>query len=224
MHFVVLLSRAVKCFILIQFFLMSDKQKTGSPCGAKRRMGQLSLPMTLTYIRLIGAPLVLPFFLVYLLPYNIFWVNCCLAGLFFLFGLTDFFDGYLARKYDQVTTTGALLDHVADKFLLYSTLIALVAAHTLHFFWAILWIGREFFIMTLRQIALEHNTLITVSSYGKLKTVLQIACLTLIIANPDHNLTVFSSQWNMVEITLLIIATGLSLISAYNYFSAFMKK
>jgi len=185
---------------------------------------QISFPMILTYIRLIGAPLVLPFFLVYLLPYNIFWINCCLAGLFFLFGLTDFFDGYLARKYNQVTTTGALLDHVADKFLLYSTLIALVAAHQLHFFWAILWIGREFFIMTLRQIALERNFLITVSSYGKLKTVVQIACLTFVIANPEHALSIFTSQWNIAELFLLIAATALSLISAYNYFVLFMKK
>ena len=152
---------------------MSDKQ-------------QYSIPMILTYIRLIGAPLVLPFFLVYLLPYNIFWLNCTLAVLFFLFGLTDFFDGYLARKYNQVTSNGALLDHVADKFLLYSTLIALIAAHKLYFFWAILWIGREFFIMTLRHVALEQNYTITVSSYGKLKTALQIMCLTIIIANPHH--------------------------------------
>ena len=145
---------------------------------------------------------------------------CCL----FLFGLTDFFDGYLARKYNQVTPQGAVLDHVADKFLLYSTLIALVDTHKLHFFWAILWIGREFFIMALRQVALEKNFSITVSSYGKLKTVMQIACLTLIIANPDHTLNLFSSYWNIVEITLLSIATILSLVSAYNYFSVFMKE
>lgn len=180
--------------------------------------------MILTYIRLVGAPLVLPFFLVYLLPYNIYWLNYSLATLFFLFGLTDFFDGYLARKYNQVTPTGALLDHVADKFLLYSTLIALVGSHTLHFFWAILWIGREFFIMTLRQVALEHNTLITVSSYGKLKTVIQIACLTVVIANPDHALDTMSSYWNIVEILLLLSGTLLSLASAYSYLSAYMNQ
>ena len=185
---------------------------------------QHSLPMTLTYIRLIGAPLVLPFFLVYLSPYNNFWINCSLAVLFFLFGLTDFFDGYLARKYNQVTTTGALLDHVADKFLLYSTLIALVAAHKLYFFWAIIWIGREFFIMTLRQVALERNSLITVSSYGKLKTVAQIACLTVIIANPYHHYALLASYWNIIEMLLLFIATALSAISAYNYFAIFMKR
>src|SRR5437762_10588151 len=126
---------------------------------------QLSLPMLLTFIRL-GSPLILPFFLVYLLPYNVTWLNYSLATLFFLFGLTDFFDGYLARKYHQVTSTGAMLDHVADKFLLYSTLIALVATHKIHFTWAIIWIGREFFIMTLRQVALENKFAIIVSSYG----------------------------------------------------------
>jgi len=185
---------------------------------------ELSLPMILTYIRLIGAPLVLPFFLVYLLPYNVFWLNCSLATLFFLFGLTDFFDGYLARKYGQVTTTGAMLDHIADKFLLYSTLIGLIAAHKLYFFWAILWIGREFFIMTLRQIALEHDVSITVSSYGKVKTVMQIACLTVVIANPTHGLSISASYWNIAELTLLLCATALSLASAYNYFVVFMQQ
>ncbi len=185
---------------------------------------ELSLPMILTYIRLIGAPLVLPFLLVYLLPYNIFWLNCSLATLLFLFGLTDFFDGYLARKYDQVTSTGAMLDHVADKFLLYSTLIGLIAAHKLYFFWAILWIGREFFIMTLRQLALEHNFSVSVSSYGKVKTVMQIACLTVVIANPTHALSLSASYWNMAELTLLLSATVLSLASAYNYFVIFMRQ
>src|ERR1700750_3463607 len=116
-----------------------------------------SWPMILTYSRLIAAPLSLPFLFVYLLPMNIFWLNCILGLLFFLFGLTDFFDGYLARKLGQVSQYGALLDHVADKFLLYSTLVALVAAYKLYFFWAIIWIGREFFVMTMRQVALENN-------------------------------------------------------------------
>ena len=185
---------------------------------------QISLPMLLTYIRLIGSPIVLPILLVYLLPYNIFWINCSIAALFFLFGLTDFFDGYLARKYHQVTPMGALLDHVADKFLLYSTLIALVAAHKLHFFWAIIWIGREFFIMALRHIALENKFLITVSSYGKLKTAAQICCLAFVIANPYHSLGLRALYWNGTELLLLLLGTALSVFSAYNYFTVFMKQ
>jgi CDP-diacylglycerol--glycerol-3-phosphate 3-phosphatidyltransferase len=185
---------------------------------------ELSFPMLLTCIRLIGSPIILPFLLVYLLPCNIFWLNCSLAAIFTLFGLTDFFDGYLARKYQLVTATGAMLDHVADKFLLYSTLIALVAAHKLYFFWAIIWIGREFFIMTLRQIALENDFSITVSSYGKVKTVAQMACLAFIIANPYHTHTLAALYWNGIELLLLLLGTALSIGSAYNYFSVFMKK
>lgn len=185
---------------------------------------ELSLPMLLTFIRLIGSPVILPFFLVYLLPYNIFWLNCSLSLLFGLFGLTDFFDGYLARKYHQVTSTGAMLDHVADKFLLYSTLIALVAAHKLYFFWAIIWIGREFFIMALRQIALENNFSITVSSYGKLKTITQVACLAFVIINPYHAQGFSAFYWNGTELLLLLFATALSLASAYSYFSVFMRQ
>lgn len=185
---------------------------------------QISLPMLLTFIRLIGSPLILPFFLIYLLPYNVVWLNYSLAILFFLFGLTDFFDGYLARKYQQVTPIGAMLDHVADKFLLYSTLIALVAAHKLYFFWAIVWIGREFFIMALRQIALENDFSITVSSYGKLKTVIQITCLTLVIINPYQALGFSAFYWNGTELLLLLIATCLSVGSAYNYFALFMEQ
>lgn len=185
---------------------------------------ELSLPMLLTFIRLIGSPIILPFFLVYLLPYNIFWLNCSLSTFFVLFGLTDFFDGYLARRYHQVTSTGAMLDHVADKFLLYSTLIALVAAHKLYFFWAIIWIGREFFVMTLRQIALENNFSITVSSYGKLKTVTQIACLAFIIINPYHAHCFSSLYWNGTEFLLLLLGTALSVGSAYNYCALFMKQ
>jgi CDP-diacylglycerol--glycerol-3-phosphate 3-phosphatidyltransferase len=185
---------------------------------------KLSLPMLLTFIRLIGSPIILPFFLVYLLPYNIFWLNCFLAILFSLFGLTDFFDGYLARKYHQVTQHGATLDHVADKFLLYSTLIALITTHKLYFFWAIVWIGREFFVMALRYTALENNVSITVSTWGKLKTTTQILCLAFIILNPHHTYYISAFSWNVTELLLLIIATTLSIGSACNYFYFFMKQ
>jgi phosphatidylglycerophosphate synthase len=117
-----------------------------------------------------------------------------------------------------------MLDHVADKFLLYATLIALVAAHKLYFFFSIIWIGREFFIMTLRQIALENDFAITVSSYGKVKTVAQMTCLAFIIANPYHAHTLTALYWNGAELLLLLLGTALSIGSAYNYFSVFMKK
>ena len=117
-----------------------------------------------------------------------------------------------------------MLDPIADKFLLYSTLISLIAAQKLYFFWAILWIGREFLIMALRQIALENNFAITVSLYGKLKTVVQIICLAVVIANPSQALGLSASWWNEIELSLLVLATALSLLSAYHYFSVFLKR
>jgi CDP-diacylglycerol--glycerol-3-phosphate 3-phosphatidyltransferase len=183
-----------------------------------------SLPVQLTLIRLIGSPFILPFLIVYLLPYNNIWLNGLVTTIFLLFGLTDFFDGYFARKNKEVTVLGGMFDHIADKFLLYSTLVSLVAAHKLYFFWAIVWIGREFFIMALRQIALENSFSITVSSWGKLKTVVQIVCLALVIANPYQVLGVYAPWWNGSELLSLIIATILSVVSAYNYAFVFMRQ
>ncbi len=76
-------------------------------------------------MRLIIAPVVLPLLLVYGLPYNVGWLNTVLAAIFVFFAFTDFLDGYLARKYQQETLFGSELDPIADKFLVYSTLIAL---------------------------------------------------------------------------------------------------
>jgi len=184
----------------------------------------LSFSTKLTLVRLFGSPLVLPFFLVYLLPINNSILNCFLSGFFLLFGLTDFFDGFFARKYQEVTVVGAMLDHIADKFLLYATLVSLVAVGKLYFLWAIIWIGREFLVMTVRQIALEQNFAITVSAFGKSKTVVQIVCLAIVIANPYSGYYFVAPWWNGIEFSLLIVGTGLSLISAYQYFLLFVQK
>jgi len=138
----------------------------------------------LTLTRLILSPLVLPLMFVYLLPLNIFWVNGLLAGIFMLLSLTDFFDGYLARKYNQETALGRILDPLADKFLTYSALIALLAADKIYFYWVVILVGRELFILGLRHVALEHALDIPVSILGKLKTVILMACITFIILNP----------------------------------------
>ncbi len=183
-----------------------------------------SFSLTLTLIRLIGAPFVLPFFLVYLLPFNNFFINTFLALLFLAFGMTDFLDGYYARKYSEVTALGSTLDHLADKCLLYSTLIALVAAHKIYFMWAVVWIGREFLVMGVRILALEHNFSIFVSAFGKSKTAAQIACLAFIIFNTYQHMGMSAVLWNGIELFLLIVATFLSMWSAYKYCMVFMEK
>ncbi|MBA3954119.1 CDP-diacylglycerol--glycerol-3-phosphate 3-phosphatidyltransferase [Candidatus Dependentiae bacterium] len=183
----------------------------------------LHIPLILTLIRLISSPLVLPFLFFYLLPLGIFWINSCLAGFFLCLSLTDFFDGYLARRYNQETKFGRLLDPIADKFLIYSTLISLVAAGKLYFYWAILFIGREFFVMALREISLAHHFTLTVSSNAKIKTGFQVAALTWVILNPLEQAGLQAFWWHTIEYVLLSIALFFSLFSAVQYYRIFIK-
>jgi len=184
----------------------------------------INLPNTLTLIRLVLSPLFLPLLFVYLLPFNIFWLNCALAFLFVLFGLTDFFDGYFARRYQQVTSIGKMLDPIADKFLVYSTLIALLAIGKIYFYWVVILIGRDFFVMGLRQVALENNFSVAVSGYGKLKTAFQMLFITFVLVNPHKDLMMSAFAWNMIEYCLLAGTLILTVFSAKTYYHSFMNK
>ena len=142
-----------------------------------------------------------------------------------MFSLTDFFDGFLARRFHQETVLGKVLDPLADKFLTYSILIALLAADKIFFYWVVLIIGREFFVMGLRQVALEHNFSIQVSYIGKLKTAIQMVCFTIIILNPYHALGIIGAfGWNGIEQFLLFFTLVVSLFSAKQYCHAFIER
>lgn len=182
------------------------------------------IPLSLTLFRLIISPLFFPFLLVLFLPYTIFFTNILLALLFLMIGATDFFDGYYARKFDQETRLGQLLDPIADKVLIASVLIALVAVHKLWFFWAVILIGRDFFVDGLRQVACEQKTVLQVSWLGKCKTMVHIVCLTWIIANPYQAHALGAPVWNLGELALIIVSVVLSLWSAKNYFRVFKQQ
>lgn len=182
----------------------------------------INLPLFLTLIRLVLSPLVVPLLFSLLIPLNSFIINFCLALLFLGLSLTDFFDGYLARKYNQITVLGSLLDPIADKFLLFSTLVTLVSVGKVFFYWAILFIAREFFIMGLRQISLMQGFKIPVVFSGKLKTWFQTAYIFFAILNPYKDLFLSQNTWNIIENVLLINALILSLFSAIIYFNFFV--
>jgi CDP-diacylglycerol--glycerol-3-phosphate 3-phosphatidyltransferase len=185
-------------------------------------MTQKNIPLYLTLFRLIVSPLFFPFLLFFFLPHNIFLFNMILAIFFLLISLTDFFDGYLARLNGLESKFGKMLDHIADKVWIGSTLIVLVAIHKIWFFWAILLIGRELFIAGLRQIACEHNLVIHVSLLGKIKTFIQIITIAWIIANPDQRLfTMYGSYWNLGELVLIISSVFISWWSARSYYQIF---
>lgn len=187
-------------------------------------MPHITISTWLTLARLIISPLFLPLLIVYFLPIQDIFINFAMAIVFTLFVLTDFFDGYLARKYCQVTTLGKILDPIADKFLTYSTLIALLAIHKIYFYWVVLLIGREFFVMGLRLIAAEHSFTIPVSNQGKFKTCVQMVLLIFLIVNPYQQLGLIDAfWWNITESFLLCATLVSSVISAYTYYQSFMK-
>jgi len=184
-----------------------------------KEIKKVTIPTCLTLLRLIGAPFLVPFLIVNYLPQNNCVINSWIAALFLFFGFTDFLDGYVARRYAQTSDLGAILDHLADKCLIFSTLIALLAIHKIYYVWVLLLIGREFFIMGLREIALKYAMSIPVSSFGKLKTCIHIVLMTWIILNPSQ--AVISLVWNSIELILLCISLFLSWYSAFHYFFIF---
>jgi CDP-diacylglycerol---glycerol-3-phosphate 3-phosphatidyltransferase len=187
----------------------------------KFSINSLNLPLALTLIRLVIAPLVFPFLFVYLLPFDSCYINSALGTLFFLVSLTDFFDGYIARRYGQVTRLGAMLDPIADKFLMMATLISLLAVSKIYFLWVFIFIAREFFVTALRALALEQGFAVPVVGLGKAKTVVQMFYMLLLIVRPLH-VSLYSKVW-LAEQVLLVSALILSIGSAYKYSKMFMR-
>jgi len=134
------------------------------------------------------------------------------AIVFAVASVTDALDGWIARRNKDVTTFGKLMDPLADKLLVTSALVSLVALDRLQAWVAMVIIAREFAVTGLRQLAMEHGEVIHASSWGKIKTAAQIAMvLVLILVNG-------SPLW----VDLLVYATvAITVISAADYFFGF---
>src|SRR5215210_7741950 len=101
-------------------------------------------------------------------------------SIFLLAAATDLLDGYLARRWGQVTTVGTLLDPIADKLLVSAALIALVQVRIVPAWMTIVVIAREFAISGLRSIAAAEGYIIKASDFGKAKLVSQVAAISLL--------------------------------------------
>ena len=100
-------------------------------------------------------------------------------GLAVLAGITDLADGYLARKWNQVTDFGALMDPLADKVFVTVSMFFMVAFQLLPAWVAAMVICREFMVTGLRMLATKHGKVISADKFGKLKTLLQMLMLLL---------------------------------------------
>ncbi len=173
---------------------------------------QTGLPNWLTLARIAIIPILL-----ILYPFNFFTLNVVCALLFGVAAITDFLDGFLARRFGTVSKFGAILDPIADKLLVVTGLILLVDSQAIPSFIAGVLILREVAISGLRLVALEQNISLNVNTFGKIKTACQtISIFCLMITKP-----IFGLDFHLVGMIILWMAVLFSLYSAYLYIQKF---
>ncbi len=144
--------------------------------------------------------------------------------------ITDGLDGYLARKRGQITTLGMLLDPLADKLMICSAYIVLVAytPSVVKPWIAVVVIGREFLVSGLRSIAATEGFTIEASDIGKLKTVIQIVSVVAAILNHRWVVWDFGGSFvvgvHLIAVVAIYWMTVVSIVSAVDYFVGFWRK
>lgn len=181
----------------------------------------MNLPNRITLFRTILIPI-----FVFLLLYNIDGTveivygkpinyNVFIAAVLFIFAsITDFIDGYIARRYNLVTNMGKFLDPLADKLLVGSAFIVMVELNMIPSWMVVCVIAREFAVTGLRMLAVEQGEVIAAGLLGKLKTITQlIAIILILLGNPIFN------AWNIpLDRILLWISVILTILSGLEYF------
>ena len=175
----------------------------------------INIPNILAFIRLLIAPLM--FFLLVNRDNALFagihysWIDYAAAFLFVLASATDFFDGYIARTFDQITMMGQILDPLADKMLTLAGFLGLMVLDRANEWAVFLIITRELFITGLRVSAVSQNIGISASWMGKVKTVVQMIAIGFLLM-----------EWEGADV-LLWVAVGLTLYSGYEYVRDFLR-
>ena len=186
----------------------------------------MNLPNKLTLIRIFIVPIIviIPFFrvlnetIMFTIDNSFSITYFSLANLlvlifFIIASVTDYFDGHLARKNNQVTDFGKLMDPLADKILVVATLIVLLEWGRMYGWAIILIVAREFLVTGIRQLGVAKGTVIAASYFGKAKTVTQmITIIYLLVFAPN-----FASATGIIGFVLIILATLLTIASGLDY-------
>jgi CDP-diacylglycerol---glycerol-3-phosphate 3-phosphatidyltransferase len=170
--------------------------------------GTLTLSTRITLVRIALIPA-----LVALLAADWRWAA---AIVFLVAALTDFLDGYLARRWRQVTDLGNFLDTTADKLLVTGALLGLMANSRVNLWVAFVIIGRELIVLGLRAAAAGASVIISASIWGKLKFNVQVVGVTLAILRPPVRLgPLWLDEWAMLVVAVVTV------LSALDYFARF---
>lgn len=140
----------------------------------------LTIPTLMTWARIVAIPLIVG---VFYLPWDVVTCNEVAAVLFIVFAATDWLDGFLARRLNQVSAFGAFLDPVADKILVCASLLVLVHLGRVDVFVALIIIGREIAISALREwmAHIGASKSVAVHMLGKLKTTVQMLAIPFLL-------------------------------------------
>lgn len=164
----------------------------------------MNLPNKLTLFRVI----LIPFFVFFLLaPYFERYGNYIAVAIFIVASITDFLDGKIARKYHLVTNFGKFMDPLADKLLVSSALICLVALNKIPAWIVIVIIAREFIISGFRLVAADNGVVIAASYWGKFKTAFQMVTVIVLILNiPGEVFAVIGTVLIYISLVLTVIS------------------
>lgn len=190
-----------------------------------------NIPTMLTWMRIILIPVFVGIFYWPTVPSQVgyipaHWVNLTATLIFLFAAVTDWFDGYLARKWNQTSAFGAFLDPVADKLIVAAALIVLVEFDRVGAIVALIIIGREIAISALREwMAGEgQSSSVGVAMIGKVKTTVQMLAILFLLYWDDIHLFDLTISVKMIGHLLIIIAVILTLISMVYYLRAAMPK
>jgi CDP-diacylglycerol--glycerol-3-phosphate 3-phosphatidyltransferase len=182
----------------------------------------MNLPNSLTVIRIFLVPLLVVVLLTKFEGRLVFGVRKELVGaaIFGLASLTDWLDGYLARRRKQITTLGQLMDPLADKLLITAALVSLVQMDLAPAWMVAVILGREFAVTVLRSIAYARGVTIPASRLGKFKMLSQVIAILLLILGRDHLQGFF--VLGQIALWVVVVAAVVSGIDYYRRFNALL--
>lgn len=163
----------------------------------------VNLPNSLTLLRIFLVP-----FLVVVLLTKFYGREYVGLAIFLLAAITDFFDGYFARRYNRMTRLGALLDPIADKLLMSAAFISLVELGLARAWMIVIIIGREFAVSGLRSIAAQQGVTIAASPLGKGKMISQVIAISLLILGYQLGEFLFVGTVALWIVMLFALASG----------------
>ncbi len=168
----------------------------------------------ITYLRVALVPAIMALVLA---GHRVRYAYAIGAALFAVAALTDFFDGFLARRWAQTSTFGTFLDTTADKLLVAGTLVALVAAGRASSWIAFIIIGRELLILGLRGAVAAGGEVMKPSIWGKVKANVQFVAITLAIARSSNRIgPLFLDQYAMLAAAFVTIASALEYLARFS--------